>query len=112
RRVGHGDQGFAVRRILEVLDPAWLESGLSDQAQGGARGTAGGVVVDGDVGRCHGADPPRLCVCTVSSVVPGNASRRTVKIALGCRSGGLPFVVPVDPRHFPPAGPTKARRST
>src|SRR3546814_5497024 len=63
--------------ILEVLDHAWFDARVADQAQRGARGAAGGVVVDGGVGHRHGLSP--LVVgsrAIVSDGTAANASRR------------------------------------
>src|SRR3546814_8759634 len=74
--------------ILEVLDHAWFDARVADQAQRGARNAAGGVVVDGGVGHRHGLSP--LVVrsrAIVSDGTAANASRRGRDCQIGRASG-------------------------
>src|SRR3546814_5544009 len=63
--------------IRDVLDHAWFDARVADQAQRGARGAAGGVVVDGGVGHRHGLSPLVVGSRTiVSDGTAANANRR------------------------------------
>src|SRR3546814_20206197 len=92
-------QGGPVGWILEVLDHAWFDARAADQAQRGARGAAGGVVVDGGVGHRHGLSP--LVVGSRTVVSDGTAANARPR-GRGCR---FPTAPPVG--HATPGNPAE-----
>src|SRR3546814_14908606 len=80
-------QGGPVGWILEVLDHAWFDARVADQAQRGARNAAGGVVVDGGVGHRHGLSPLVVRRSAIVSDGAGSDERRVGKGCIGtCRT--------------------------
>src|SRR5690606_6710363 len=114
RHAHRGDQsgqGFAIRRIFQVLDHARFDAGVADQRQRVARSTAGGVVVDGDVLRGHamvlaGVEvrlPSKRCNTSPSAAPSSSAATNA-----GTCAGEIPAKLSLNMRPNATAGLAKA----